>query len=440
MTPVLYPTARPTRPPVSRWYYAAGAYFILQGIFVFNFIDSILFGDWSEKTSGDPLVQGLNLLQIGVCTFLFWGGYRRTKQIGAGGKLLLALAAFFFISLLWSVVPDVTLRRVIIYIFSVLGMIGLGNLLTADQLMDLFRRSLFFCAIASLVALVVWPSLGFMTDGTARGVVAHKNILGEVMAGGVLVSLHGYRAGGARAKRCLMMIPVFVAVCFLSRSGTSLVTTFLFIGADRLIALYRRGGAARATALAIAIPALVLVLLSPGDMMTNVLGALGKDATLTGRTTIWAYAENFIAERPILGWGYAAFWSPLNPLARTIDLDLGFLIPHAHNGLLEALIEGGVVGTSLVLLMFIRNIRIAVRCLRTPWWNLGHTILLCSAGLIQYGLTEAVLLDTAQILVPIFFILGLIGERELRAAAVPQRFRPVARPFRSEFARTQRGF
>ena len=36
----------------------------------------------------------------------------------------------------------------------------------------------------------------------------------------------------------------------------------------------------------------------------------GKDQTLTGRTLIWPYVIDDISERPILGWGFHAFWSP----------------------------------------------------------------------------------------------------------------------------------
>jgi exopolysaccharide production protein ExoQ len=65
-----------------------------------------------------------------------------------------------------------------------------------------------------------------------------------------------------------------------------------------------------------------LVLLTGGLAIASFLsdssvlfGALGKDATLTGRTELWAHAQTLIWERPFLGTGYHAFWQIDNPLA-----------------------------------------------------------------------------------------------------------------------------
>ena len=54
----------------------------------------------------------------------------------------------------------------------------------------------------------------------------------------------------------------------------------------------------------VAIPAFVVFALSP-DL---ILGFLGKDATLTGRTDLWEFVKICISQRPLLGWGFSAFW------------------------------------------------------------------------------------------------------------------------------------
>ena len=52
--------------------------------------------------------------------------------------------------------------------------------------------------VASLVVAVVDPGAGLDPEGRLRGVFAHKNVLGQVMAAGVLASLHGMRVSGRR--------------------------------------------------------------------------------------------------------------------------------------------------------------------------------------------------------------------------------------------------
>ena len=47
------------------------------------------------------------------------------------------------------------------------------------------------------------------------------------------------------------------------------------------------------------------------QFLPRVLGALGRNATLSGRTGIWSLLLGSIAKRPLLGYGYYAFWQGL---------------------------------------------------------------------------------------------------------------------------------
>jgi O-antigen ligase len=166
-----------------------------------------------------------------------------------------------------------------------------------------------------------------------------------------------------------------------------------------------------------------------------ILDFLGKDATLTGRTDLWYFVKLCIAQRPLFGWGFDAFWVTNNPAANEISTNLGWVVPQAHNGLLELLLEVGAIGTSLFAIVFARNVWIAMRCLRTPAKELGKTLLLCCGGILLVGISEEVLVDPSQISVGLLFVMGLTGERALRAGARPQGFRPIARRLRSASAR-----
>ena len=181
------------------------------------------------------------------------------------------------------------------------------------------------------------------------------------------------------------------------------------------ICLYRRGGLSRVlgTSVAVLSGAIALALTLFPD---PVLEILGKDATLTGRTELWALVVEKIYERPIAGWGYFAFWGAANPAANAISEELGWAgIPSAHNGLLEMLVEIGVIGTTLISVIFLRSVWLAYRCLRTSARELGTSSLLCSGAIVIIGVTEPVLIDFSSVWTTLFFVFWLMCERTMRA-------------------------
>jgi O-antigen ligase len=158
------------------------------------------------------------------------------------------------------------------------------------------------------------------------------------------------------------------------------------------------------------VPTTVIVALNP-DLL---LGIIGKDPTLTGRTDVWSYVLDDIQKRPILGWGFCAFWSSNNPAALEIWTALRWVVPHAHNALLEMLLEVGIVGAAFFLFLWARNIALALRCMNTSAKELAISSLLCCIGVFVQGITEPVLIEP-NIWMIVFFITGLLCEKAVRA-------------------------
>jgi exopolysaccharide production protein ExoQ len=62
---------------------------------------------------------------------------------------------------------------------------------------------------------------------------------------------------------------------------------------------------------AIAVTTVLLLIVANADtVLSVVLDASGKDPTLTGRTDLWAIGLADIADHPLFGVGYRAFWVP----------------------------------------------------------------------------------------------------------------------------------
>jgi O-antigen ligase len=93
---------------------------------------------------------------------------------------------------------------------------------------------------------------------------------------------------------------------------------------------------------------------------------LGRDATLTGRTAIWAQVARFIAERPLFGYGYDAFWRGMQGPSLQVAAAVHFIVAHAHNGFLEIALDLGAAGLLLFVLSWLRGWRAL-----WPLWQRG---------------------------------------------------------------------
>jgi O-antigen ligase len=389
-------------------------FFLLDAMQAFGVIDRLVYGNWFGK-SGDKITQGLNLLLLGSGLMLFARAWDRNRAMGIGAGFAYFVVFYLFLTALWSVDPATTMREAMVYLFVVLGCIGVAGSLTCDEFMRVLGAVCFLSALASLLLLAVSPGAAMMADGSDfQGIFAHKNFLGQVMATGAFTSLYALRNGTRRWLATVVMFFVFFVVAVMSKSTTSLMLIVTFSAIELLMLLYRRGGAIRVIGISGAVCCLPLLLMAAANP-DPLLELLGKDPTLTGRTEIWQYVEQDIAMRPALGWGYFAFWTVANPAAMDIANTVKWFVPQAHNGLLELLLNVGAVGTLLFVAFFLRNVRFALSCLRTPAQALGISTLIYCSGILLLSISENVLLAPTQSSTTVFLITGLMCEHALRA-------------------------
>ena len=309
--------------------------------------------------------------------------------------LLIAITVIAAASILWSINPDQTFRRTIALGFTTLGGVALAARARWSTLAEALATAFALLAAACLAAGLLDPAFGRMQTlfpGAWRGVWIEKNSLGGNMTIGAMVCA---AAAFLQPRRRLIWWPcagLCVLLVLLSTSKTSLVACALGACGLALVWIVRRGPVSRVGgtwAAVTAATALGMTLLVASDV---VLAALGKDATLTGRTKIWAAVVRQIQERPWQGYGYGAVWdnlSPWAPLARIIK-EAGFRPAHAHNSWLEPWLGLGVVGLGAWALYFIEVwTRALVALYRSPGAYLAVPFLLVYS---MTSLTESIAL------------------------------------------------
>ena len=408
----------------------ATAFYTMQTLAMLNVIQRAVYGEWDGQ-GGNKIGQLANLAFIAVSVFLFSRALPRVKSYRTSAFLALGICALLLLSMLWSVDRGATLRSGVTYLAMVIGAIGIAGTLECDEYMMIVAGMVGICAIASAGLLVVAPHLAMGGGGGSfdvRGIVPHKNVLGQDMAAGVLASLHGLQTGKRRRPQDLAILALFLGLTLLSKSATSLLMIVFYATVHLLLFLYRKGAQFRLAAhglSAVAVLTGCLILFLP-DLL---LELLGKDPTLTGRAELWAYVWQDIDLRPILGWGYMAFWSTSNPAALDISSALKWFVPQAHNGVLEILLNVGYGGATLFAYALVWQLWQSWTGLRTSARTVAITSLVCCGGIIVLGVSEEVLIAPYQVSTSMFFITGMMCGRALLKARTslraPQNLRPA---------------
>ncbi|MBB3144318.1 exopolysaccharide production protein ExoQ [Phyllobacterium trifolii] len=262
-------------------------------------------------------------------------------------------------SFLWSAAPPVTLRAGIQYLTTIICA------LIASRIID---ARTFASGVSMGVALVLLYSLGFgqyqydALDGSYSfvGAFASKNQLGFFASLGVYFAFASFFVlQTSKIWRCIAVVcGILSAYCLVaSSSATSVIATLAIFTATLIVGVvlkfspkHRRSFFVVGVAVALV---LVAVAINAGAI-DLVLGAFGKNSTLTGRTYLWQEGFRASREAPLMGIGYQAYW--VQGFSEAERLWAEFYIPartgfHFHNTYIEVLVELGYVGVVLISLL-----------------------------------------------------------------------------------------
>jgi O-antigen ligase len=267
-----------------------------------------------------------------------------------GSPWLILLSLLAIASTAWSIDPELSFRRGV----AVLATTLLGVYLAArfDWLtaLRLFGGVWLALMAASFLTALVFPGFGIMQDihpGAWSGAWAEKNQLGGHAArAAFLFAFLAWRDDSFRKTWSVALVLSLVLVV-LSASATAVLASALALGV--LVAAWwmlkgRTWSLALAWIGASVIGSTLLVYVLAPDML---LGAIGREPTLTGRTGIWAELGTAISEKPALGYGYLAFWGPDSDLRYWLQQAVEWKAASGHNGWLDLAVSLGLVGVAI---------------------------------------------------------------------------------------------
>ena len=302
------------------------------------------------------LVPSRNRLQFGSIPFL----------------LILAYLGLCACSLVWSDAPWLTIKRVAILLFSFVGVLGLAKHLSQRDLIvvalgiGMLLLGVGFYAELSLGSFRPW-SASYRFAGTV-----HPNTQGSYCALMVLAAFFGWK--GSERNRWLYALLFVIAAGFmlLTKSRNCIAGCLIGIFA----AWYLSTSKTKKTLVGIGLPVVVCAaalfgLLIGLELLASVDTAVqmgrGADAgfgTLNGRLPLWDSLVEYVAARPILGYGYHAFWT--GERIYEVSIQQEWTVPTAHSAYIDVILSVGLVGAAAFgAIIFIALRRATIRCLAT---------------------------------------------------------------------------
>lgn len=370
------------------------AFFAMQGAIPFIAPNQALESSRSAAT-GLTLYGGIvsQILAYGGIVVLVLSNLRRIARYVGAMQWTAALAVLAIGSAAWSQFPLLSLRRSLL--FTLAGFFGLylAVRFPLRRQLSILGVAMSVLALASIVLAVCSPKLGL--DASAghhqnwQGVFTQKNACGRAMVLASAVVLADWRISLPKFAGFLL----FVFVLFMSGSRSAWAAEAAILALFAWLAVAKRidrRGRIIFDALTVFLGAVfvggVLYLLPV------LLPVIGRDPTLSGRTEIWNQVWRYIQQRPVLGWGYSAFWHGIEGESFNVAAALRFVVFHAHNGFLEIWLELGLPGLALFALSYLRAWRKLLPVLRSSSVSRGTWMTSVLVLIFLYSLDENTLL------------------------------------------------
>jgi len=351
-----------------------------------------------ESVEGSPV---LRLLWLPIYALAFVGMIWKARDMARVClrlPFLIALLAVCALSFLWSIDPGLTMRRSLAIVMTSVAGLYIGTRYSWQSMLRAFAVTWLIVGLASLFTALLVPSFGRMQEvheGAWQGLYFEKNQLGGHMArsalfAGFLVIMdrkYRWQWGG--------VLLLSIALVLLSTSKSSLLGLGVGLGILALAVWMKQGLRIGLVTVWVSICVgglfAAIMVLAP----ELVFQLLGRDATLTGRTDIWFALADNIEQKPLLGYGYGAFWAPGSAPGNWLREALQWDAPTAHNGWLEVTIALGFLGLAFLTLDFLMTVSRAVLASVTTWT--GVFALAFCAQFFLFSLSESASLQQNSI-------------------------------------------
>ncbi len=344
-------------------------------------------------TDGSLGFQILGSLVYLIALIMLLPRYQEVISLLSKNKALVLFMGVVVLSMMWSELPSVTLRRALALVGTTVFAVYLALRFSPSELLILLAIALGFSAIESLLFVLFSPRTAIhwaSNYGAWSGAFGHKNILGRTMVLTILVLWAVMPQVRRYRWPILGTIALSLLLVVMSQSRTSWIAAFGLLLAVPFLHYMQR------SQIPLMIRVLLVALAGLGTLGFVVieyadvgLQAVGRDDTFSGRTDIWAAAIEVGSDKPLLGHGYRTFW--------TRGLTNRLLTGNGHNSFLDIWLELGTIGLGLFLTAFIVTGRRALKRLAQSNDRRGQWYVMFLLFMFVFGMAAQVFPDHGTI-------------------------------------------
>ena len=320
------------------------------------------------------------------------------------------ILVFTLISISWSEIPTVSFKRwfrdvIVIFVAMVIA----SESDPPRALQCIFRRTIYIHIPFSIMLIHFYSDLGRLYDLTGElqwiGVCTQKNGLAYLCSISLFYFVWLFIMRSRGRDKIVVWYQKYIEILLI------VISIYLFLGPNRsftysatsvvvfivgvttcagLLFLKKLNVIMSAKIFTIFIAAVIiygttlpfighLTIVDPTEM-------LGRESTLTDRDSVWAALIPFAEQKPVLGYGFGAFW--------TNERRNSLYFP-AHNGYLDTILNNGYVGLFFLAMFLISNVRKARTSMSydIEWGAFWFSFLLIAA---LRNMTESVVVYLSQ--------------------------------------------
>lgn len=299
----------------------------------------------------------LHRVYILLTAFIFLFNIQSVLFCFSKNKLFIVLLFYILLSAAWSYTPTDTIKG-FIFLFSSMSISLMAALAFRDNQIKLIKWLFiltFLMDLACVLIAVKYPQYGINTRDFGKirwiGITDHPNKLGALSVITIWLGINYYFLTTKKIVKIFNVIAIIIAFFLLLKadSMTSMLASLAAVSYTTYLYVLKT----KSPGLKIALFVFTFIVglgittfyMSSTEIVHQSLESSGRDTTLTGRTLLWANGLKALAEHPINGLGF----DNLDQLTKKYHIRMS----HLHNGYIEFLVKGGILGGILVFLILL---------------------------------------------------------------------------------------